>query len=67
MEIVKKLFNSKKFVASLVATATSLVAIVGWDVDVEKALGAVSPLLVYIGAQGFADIGKGKAEAEKQS
>jgi hypothetical protein len=40
MTIVKKLLGSRKFVAALIATVTF-----------EKALGAVSPMLVYIGAR----------------
>lgn len=58
MQLLKNLFNSKKFVVALVTVVASLAAHWGWDVKLMDALKALAPFLVYIGAQGFADFGK---------
>lgn len=66
MQTLRNLFNSKKFIASLVATATAVALELGFpEVAVEQVLAAISPLLTYIGAQGFADMGKERAKVEQ--
>jgi hypothetical protein len=65
MSIIRDLFDSKKFVAALIAVATAVAVKLGVpEAQVSELLAVVSPLLVYVGAQGFADIGKERAYAE---
>lgn len=63
--MIRDLLDSKKFVASLVAVVTAVLVRLGVpEIQVAELLSVISPLLVYIGAQGFADIGKEKAIVE---
>lgn len=63
--MIRDLLDSKKFVASLVAVVTAVLVRLGVpEIQVTELLSVISPLLVYIGAQGFADIGKEKAIVE---
>lgn len=62
--IVKNLLLSKKFVVALLTGLGSVAAYFGWNVDPTKILTVATPFLVYIGAQGWADIGKEKVKAE---
>jgi hypothetical protein len=56
--IVKNLLLSKKFVVALLATAGAVAMHFGWSVDPAKIVLFVSPLMVFVGAQGWADSGK---------
>jgi len=63
---MKELLNSKKFVVALVAVVTAVLVRLGVpEVEVEELIAIVSPFLTYIGAQGFADLGKSKAQIEE--
>ena len=67
MENLRELFRSKKF---KVALGSVFVAIIGGLVQAQSwpmVYMEISAIAVaYIGAQGLADIGKGKAEVEKK-
>jgi hypothetical protein len=54
------LFTSKKFLAAGIAAVVAFVASL-FKLSQEQVWTIITPLLAYIGAQGFADIGKGKA------
>ena len=59
MQVIRDLFNSKKFVVSLVGAATMVAVKLGApETNIEELLTVVAPFLAYIGAQGFADWGK---------
>jgi len=62
--IVKDLLLQKKFVVALLTAAGSVAAYLGWNVDPNAIIVMMTPLLVYIGAQGWADSGKEKAKVE---
>ena len=65
MEVIKDLLNSKKFVASLIGLITAVAVKMGVpETEISELVAIVSPMLVYAGAQGFADIGKEKAKVE---
>jgi hypothetical protein len=56
------LFTSKKFLAALTAIAVYIAGRFGFDLDTTVLDRIYAALLVYIGAQGIADHGKGAAE-----
>jgi hypothetical protein len=59
MKVLRELLNSKKFVASLIGLVTAVAVKLGApETAVEELVAIVSPMLVYAGAQGFADLGK---------
>lgn len=63
MNGLSALFESKKAVLAAVASAVNL-ALVKWGgLTIQEAATMTSPLLVAIGAQGFADFGKARAQA----
>lgn len=63
MKVVVALLSSKKFVVSLVGVVTAIGVQLGIpELRVEELMAILSPLLAYIGAQGFADMGKGRSE-----
>jgi len=65
MQVIKDLLSSKKFVASLVAMLTAVAIRLGMpEVQIEELIAIISPVLAYIGAQGFADLGKEKAKSD---
>lgn len=56
MQIIRDLFNSKKFVTALLGVGTAVALRLGvTEIQVEEILAILSPFLTYIGAQGFAD------------
>jgi len=58
-----ELAKSKKFIAAIAAAVLALVGFyLGLDVDQIAII--TGPLMVYVGAQGLADIGKEKARVE---
>lgn len=59
--IVKNLFLSKKFVVALLTAGGAVAMYLGYNVDPTKILAILSPFLLYIGAQGWADSGKEQA------
>ena len=66
MKVIKDLLRSKKFVGALLTMVSAVAIRLGVpDVQLEEIIAMVSPMLAYIGAQGFADHGKGKAEVER--
>lgn len=67
MSILKNLLLSKKFVVSLLTLAGSVATYLGWHVDPTTILAVITPVLVYVGAQGWADSGKEKALVEQQT
>jgi hypothetical protein len=60
---MKDLFTSKKFLAAGIAAGVAFAASL-FGVTSEQVMIIISPLLAFIGAQGIADIGKGKASVE---
>lgn len=57
--MIQELFSSKKFVTALLAVITLIATKFGVpEMEIEEMITIVSPFLAYIGAQGFADIGK---------
>lgn len=65
--IVKNLFLSKKFVVALLTAAGAVAMYFGYNVDPTKILTVLSPFLLYIGAQGWADAGKERAKIEQDT
>tara|TARA_R110000737_G_scaffold47134_4_gene67039 strand:+ start:4433 stop:4642 length:210 start_codon:yes stop_codon:yes gene_type:complete len=66
MQVIKDLLNSKKFIGALLTMVTTVALELGVpDIRVEEIIAIVSPMLAYIGAQGFADRGKGAAQIAK--
>jgi len=65
MQVIKDLFASKKFVASLVGLVSAVAFRLGVpETELTELLAVISPILVYIGAQGFADQGKEAVKIE---
>jgi len=59
MQVIKDLFKSKKFVTSLLGVIGAIAVRLGIpEVDVVEITALLSPLLVYVAAQGVADHGK---------
>ena len=68
MNIIKDLLKSKKFVVGVLATASAVALYLGVpEASIDEIITMISPLLVYIGAQGFADIGKEEIKEAKRS
>ena len=57
------LLESKKFRAALAATIVAILGKFGLDIPEGELLAILSPILLYVAAQGVADIGKPRAEA----
>jgi hypothetical protein len=67
MKVIKELFASKKFVSALIALVTMVAVKLGVpETTITELVTIVSPMLTYIGAQGFADMGKEKVKAEQK-
>jgi hypothetical protein len=65
MKVLSELLQSKKFVASLIGLVTAVAVKLGVpETEVEELVAIVSPMLVYAGAQGFADLGKERVREE---
>ncbi len=60
-KVIKDLLLSKKFVVAMLTAAGSVAAYLGYNVDPTKILAVATPFLVFIGAQGWADVGKERA------
>ena len=60
--VLLDLFTSKKFLAALTAMVVYIAGRFGFDVDTAVLDRIYAALLVYIGAQGIADSGKGAAQ-----
>lgn len=66
MNLLRELLDSKKFVAALVTMVTAVAVRFGVpEITIGEIVALVSPMLAYIGAQGFADIGKERVFAEE--
>lgn len=66
MNILRELLDSKKFIAALITMLTAVAVRLGIpEITIGEIVALVSPMLAYIGAQGFADIGKERIFAEK--
>ena len=63
--MIKTLFTSKKFIASLIGVGVVIGAHFGLALDQESIMVALSPILAYILGQGIADTGKEKAKVER--
>lgn len=57
------LFRSKKFQAALIGLVVAITGHYGLDLSSEAIWAVLSPILVYIGAQGLADALPGKEKA----
>ena len=60
---IKGLLGSKKAVMTVLGVITGLVGKLSIELPTEDLYAVVSPFLVYLGAQGLSDAGKGKVEA----
>ena len=68
MQVIKDLLNSKKFVGALITMVSAIVVKLGIpEASLQEIVALISPMLTYIGAQGFADYGKAKALVEQQT
>lgn len=66
MNILQELLDSKKFIAALLTMVTAIAVKLGLpEITIGEIVALVSPMLAYIGAQGFADIGKERVFAEE--
>tara|TARA_R110002167_G_scaffold143958_2_gene333703 strand:- start:49956 stop:50192 length:237 start_codon:yes stop_codon:yes gene_type:complete len=66
MNIIQELLGSKKFVGALLTMVTAIAVRLGVpEIQVSEIIAMVSPMLAYIGAQGFADMGKERVIAEE--
>ena len=52
------MLTSKKFIGGVAGTLVAFGTRVGLDLPIEDVILIISPLMIWIGAQGFADIGK---------
>lgn len=59
---IKGIIESKKFVAGVLGTIAAGAGHFGFGVDVSTMLEILSPLMIAIGAQGWADSGKEAAK-----
>ena len=67
MNVFRDLFNSKKFVGAILTMLSAVAIRLGIpEVQLEEIIAMVSPMLAYIGAQGFADKGKSVALLNQQ-
>ena len=64
---IKGLMGSKKAVMTVLGVITGMIGKLSIDLPTEDLYAVVSPFLVYLGAQGLADAGKGKAEVNGAS
>ena len=56
MNVIRQLFNSKKFVTALLGVVTQVALVLGVpEITIGELTVVISPFLTYIGAQGFAD------------
>jgi len=58
MEVLKKLFSSKKFTVALGTVIIAIVSSIGFDVDPELITKLLAFSSMYIGSQAVADHGK---------
>jgi|15BtaG_2_1085339.scaffolds.fasta_scaffold00277_10 hypothetical protein len=65
MSVFKQFFDSKKFLAALSAALVILFSD-GLGLTADQAEDIVKVIMLYIGAQGVADIGKEKIKIESQ-
>lgn len=61
---MKELLASKKFKMAVAGVIVAVAAKFGLDLDTQAILVVLAPILVFIGAQGVADMGKEKAKIE---
>lgn len=55
----KKFYHSKKFWASVIATAVPMLNYYfGWGMDGDHVMTMMAPLMAYVFGQGLADLGK---------
>ena len=55
----KKFYHSKKFWASIVAASIPMLNhYFGWDMEADKVMTIMAPLMAYVFGQGLADLGK---------
>lgn len=65
MQVIRELLRSKKFVTALLGVITAVLTKYGIpETSVAELFAVVSPFLAYVGAQGFADIGKEATKVE---
>jgi hypothetical protein len=57
-ETVKSMLTSKKVLASIAGVIVAGAARIGLELDTEAVLAVISPIMLYILAQGMADFGK---------
>ena len=57
-ESLMEMLTSKKFITALATTIGALIARLGFNVEIETVAVIITPLIIYIGAQGMADKGK---------
>lgn len=67
MEVLKELFRSKKFLASLTGIILIVTNKIGFDLDQETVTLIVGLIAAYVVGQGVADLGKEKLKEEKKN
>lgn len=60
--VVKEAATSKKFIATLAGTITAAALKIGLDLPTEDVATVLSPIVIYILAQGWSDRGKEAAK-----
>lgn len=65
--VVTGLLLSKKFVVAVLTAIAAVAAYKGWNVDPTVIIAFASPLFVYIGAQGWSEVGEKKARVEGET
>lgn len=65
-ETWSQIVTSKKFIAAIATLLVTLISKIGFNADPETVGLIISPLIVYIAAQGAADLGKEKARIENE-
>ena len=64
MQVIKDLFGSKKFLATLVGILSVLIGKIGWNIADETLTQVVALVASFVVGQSIADFGKEKAKIE---
>ena len=63
MKVIKDLLNSKKFIGAVFTMVSAVLIQLGIpEQEINETMLIISPMLVWLGAQGAADLGKSAAE-----
>lgn len=62
--MIREAVTSKKFIMAIAGSICAALLRFGLDIPVEDVAAVLSPIAIYIAAQGWADRGKGAAKVE---